>query len=72
MAPVNSLAYKVANQAELDALGWLTVEEDTASNTFNVTMQNHSDLPDTLTSVEVVFEHLSTGERMSSNVTLLP
>ena len=72
MSPVNSQVYKVANQSELDALGWFIIEEDTASDTFNVSMQNHADLPDTLTSVEVVFEHLSTGERMSGNVTLLP
>ncbi|MEE2730297.1 MAG: hypothetical protein VYA55_05710 [Pseudomonadota bacterium] len=72
LGPVNSLVYKVANLEQLNALGWLSIEEDTASNTFNVVMQNHEDLPDTLTSVEVVFESLSSGARMSGNVTLLP
>lgn len=72
MGPVNSQVYKVANLEQLNALGWLSLEEDTASNTFNVMMQNHEDLPDTLTSVEVVFENLTSGERMSGNVTLLP
>ncbi|RLT99936.1 MAG: hypothetical protein D9N11_13740 [Ketobacter sp.] len=69
---VDSTQYAIANLDEINELGWITVEEDTASNTFNVTMQNHADLPDTLTSVEVVFENRSTGERMSGNVTLLP
>ncbi|RLT95113.1 hypothetical protein [Ketobacter sp.] len=72
MSPVNAQVYKVANLNELNALGWFTLEEDSASNTFNVSLQNDPELPDTLTSVEVVFEHRSSGERMSGNVTLLP
>jgi len=72
---VNSTVYRVANGGEINALGWITIQEDSASNSFNVTMQNHANLPavgDLPTSVEIVFEKLSDGTRMSGNITLLP
>lgn len=74
-APVNSTVYQVANMEEINDLGWVTVAEDTSSNTFNVTMQYDDALPDTSElpiSIEVVFERISDKTRMSGNVTLLP
>jgi len=71
---IRSENYKIANQSAINALGWITVEEDTSSSTFNVTLQPHDNLPDDSDlpiSVEVVFESLSDGERLSSNVTLV-
>lgn len=71
---IRSENYKIANQSAINALGWITVEEDTSSNTFNVTLQQHDNLPDggdLPVSVEVVFESLSDGERLSANVTLI-
>jgi len=72
---IRSENYKIANQSAVNALGWITVQEDTSSNTFNVTLQPHDNLPDSgdlPVSVEVVFESLSDGERLSTNVTLVP
>ncbi|MVF13666.1 hypothetical protein FT643_16100 [Ketobacter sp. MCCC 1A13808] len=62
--------YDLLNEAEINDLEWITVRADTASDSFIVTMHADNDLPDTLTSVEVVFERKSDALRMSGNVTL--
>jgi hypothetical protein len=71
---ISSDDYEIANMDEINALGWISVQEDTSSNTFNVTVQNDPNLPasgDLPVSVEVVFEHTTSNERMSGNVTLV-
>lgn len=64
--------YELLNDDEIEALGWIKVREDTASDSFVVEMNSASNLPTTLTSVELVFERKSDQLRMSGNVTLLP
>ena len=71
--PISSSTYRVANIDKLSEDNpWLTIQEDTASNTFNVDMTAHEDLPTTLTSIEVIFENKETEERLSGNVTIQP
>jgi len=75
VAPVNSTVYQLVNQEEINELGWVTVAEDTSSDTFNVTMQYDESLPDVSelpASIEVVFERISDKRRLSGNITLLP
>ncbi len=69
---ISSTTYRVANIDALNEIPWLSIQEDTASNTFNVGMTPHEDLPATLTSVEVIFENKETEERLSGNVTIQP
>lgn len=69
---ISSSTYRIANIDDLNEIPWLTIQEDTASNTFNVEMNAHADLPSTLTSVEVIFENKETEERLSGNVTIQP
>ena len=69
---ISSTTYRVANIDALNEIPWLTIQEDTASNTFNVDMTAHEDLPSTLTSIEVIFENKETEERLSGNVTIQP
>ncbi|OUS24059.1 hypothetical protein A9Q99_26310 [Gammaproteobacteria bacterium 45_16_T64] len=70
LSTISSNTYKIANQAEINALGWITVQENESSETFNVELHTHDDLPTTLTSVEVIFENIATGARLSGNVTV--
>ncbi|OUS03024.1 hypothetical protein A9Q81_07965 [Gammaproteobacteria bacterium 42_54_T18] len=69
---ISSTTYRVANIDALNETPWLTIQEDTASNTFNVDMTTHEDLPTTLTSVEVIFENKETNKHLSGNVTIQP
>ena len=69
---ISSTEYRIANLSALNALGWLEIEE-TNTDVYSVGIDTTSDaLPDSLTSVQVIFEsRYSSGERLSASVTLL-
>ncbi|MCP5016822.1 MAG: hypothetical protein GY938_16370 [Ketobacter sp.] len=69
---ISSTEYRIANLSALNALGWLEIEE-TNTDVYSVGIDTASDaLPDSLTSVQVIFENrYSSGERLSASVTLL-
>ncbi|MAR90780.1 MAG: hypothetical protein CML06_07840 [Pseudomonadales bacterium] len=70
--PINSGDYRVVNLAELSALGWLQIQENAQSQFTAAINTNSPQLPDVLTSIQVLFEdRYDGGERLSANVTLL-
>ena len=69
---LSSTDYEIVNQSELDELDWITVNEDVASNTFNVSMQYSSTLPSSLTAVPVLFRNKHTHRVVSGSVILQP
>lgn len=65
-------SYFLYNGDELDALDWIEVSIDIASDTFEVEITATENLPEELTSVQVIFEDKQyPGRRLSGNVTLL-
>jgi hypothetical protein len=66
---ISSSQYDLVNMSDINALGWITVQE--SGGRYSVSMPGGGNLPSTSTSVEVVFEHNTTGRRLSANVTLL-
>ena len=66
---ISSNDYRLANLNQINALGWIQVQE--GSGRYSVTMPGGGSLPDNSTSIEVVFEHRVTERRISANVTLL-
>lgn len=63
--------YRIYNSDELNALSWIQVSENEASNTFEVALINTSTLPEELTSVQILFEDRQfPGKWLSGNVTL--
>lgn len=65
--PISSDNYSISNMEEINALGWVSVQESGSTYTIDVT-----DIPTDETlpySLEVVFED-SSGTRMSGNVTI--
>ena len=66
---ISSNDYRLANLDNINALGWIRVQE--GSGRYTVSMPGGGSLPTSTTSVEAVFEHRVTGRRVSANVTLL-
>lgn len=64
--------YKIVNLTELSDLGWVEIAEEN-SDTFSIDFNtSHEDFPDSLTSIQVLFENrVNSGERLSANVTIL-
>lgn len=69
---VNSSDYSLVNAADISATSWLNIEADNAGE-FQVVTTYDAAL-DTLPlpySVQVIFEHISSGKRVSTSVTLI-
>jgi len=69
---IESSDYEIVNLSALNDLGWLEITEPN-SGEYAVGINTVStELPDTLTSVQVLFENrVNSGERLSANLTLL-
>ena len=64
--------YRIYNQAQLSALDWIDITENSASDSYDVQISYTENLPTELTGVQVIFEHRQNpGQRLSGNVTLL-
>jgi len=64
--------YSIVNNSELAAYSWLAIENDVGTESFTTTV-DISDVtyPDTLTSVQVLFESTQDGERLSGSIIVL-
>lgn len=72
-ATIESSDYEIVNRSALNDLGWLNITQPN-SGEYAVEINTSSlELPETLTSVQVLFENrVNSGERLSANLTLLP
>lgn len=71
-SPVLGSRFDIYNQDELDQLDWLTVSLDPASDSYQATVTYSENLPNQLTSVQVIFQDRENPERLlSGNITLL-
>ena len=64
--------YIVVNADAINSLNWLSIAENVSSTGYEVDALPHTDLESLSLpySVEVIFENISTGERLSSNITI--